>query len=86
LHPLCPKAKECVRAPIIEDDVKIGANCTISPNVTVGKGSLIGSSANVIQDVPAYSVVVGNPGKVVKNVKEITCPYGLLEKPYGDLP
>lgn len=85
LHPLCPKVKECVRAPIIEDDVKIGANCTISPSVTVGRGSLIGSSTNVIQDIPPYSVVVGNPGKVVKNVKEITCPYGLLEKPYEDL-
>jgi len=86
LHPLCPKVKECVKAPIIEDDVKIGANCTISPDVTVGRGSLIGSHTNVIKDVPPYSVVVGNPGKVVKNVKEITCPYGLVEKPYGDLP
>jgi acetyltransferase-like isoleucine patch superfamily enzyme len=84
LHPLCPKAKECIRAPIIEDDVKIGANCTISPNVTVGKGSLIGSSTSVIFDVPPYSVVIGNPGKIVKNVRELTCPYGLIERPYDD--
>jgi len=85
LHPLCPKAKECVKAPIIEDDVKIGANCTISPDVTVGRGSLIGSATNVIKDVPPYSVVIGNPGKVVKDVRDIKCPYGLVEKPYGDL-
>jgi len=85
LHPLCPKTKECVKAPIIEDDVKIGANCTISPNITIGKGSLIGSAANVIKDVPPFSVVIGNPGKVVKDVRDIECPFGLLKKPYGDL-
>jgi acetyltransferase-like isoleucine patch superfamily enzyme len=84
LHPLCRKAKDCVKAPRIEDDVKIGANCTISPNVTVGRGSLIGSATNVIQNVPPFSVVVGNPGKVVKDVREITCPFGLLDKPYED--
>lgn len=85
LHPLCPKAKDCVRAPTIEDDVKIGANCTISPGVTIGRGSLIGSSANVTEDVPPYSLVVGNPGKVIKDVRTIRCPYGLIERPYGDL-
>jgi acetyltransferase-like isoleucine patch superfamily enzyme len=82
LHPLCPKAKECVRAPLIENDVKIGANCTISPGVTIGKGSLIGSATNVIKDVPPFSVVIGNPGRVVKSVDELTCPYGLVERPY----
>lgn len=86
LHPLCPKAKECIKAPIIDDDVKIGANCTISPAVRIGRGSLIGSSTNVVRDVPPYSVVIGNPGKVVKSVKDLTCPYGLIEGPYADLP
>lgn len=84
LHPLCPKAKECVRAPVVEDDVKIGANCTISPNVRIGKGSLIGSATNVIKNVPPYSVVVGNPGKVVKDVRDVGCPFGLIRKPYSD--
>jgi acetyltransferase-like isoleucine patch superfamily enzyme len=84
LHPLCPRVKDCVKAPIIEDDVKIGANCTISPNTTIGKGSLIGSATNVINNVPSYSVVVGNPGRIVKDVREIKCPFGLLDKPYGD--
>ena len=84
LHPLCPKSNECIKAPIIEDDVKIGANCTIGPNVTVGKGSLIGSSTNVIKDIPPYSLVVGNPGKIIKDVRELTCPFGLIDKPYSD--
>lgn len=85
LHPFCAKAKECVKAPVIEDDVKIGANCTISPNIRIGKGSLIGSSANVISDVPPFSLVIGNPGKIIKDVRNIVCPFGIVEKPYGDL-
>jgi acetyltransferase-like isoleucine patch superfamily enzyme len=85
LHPLCPKASECIRAPVIEDDVKIGANCSIGPDITIGKGSLIGSSTNVVKDVPAYSLVIGNPGRVIKDVREIECPFGLISKPYGDL-
>jgi acetyltransferase-like isoleucine patch superfamily enzyme len=85
LHPLCPKVDSCIKAPVIEDDVKIGANCTISPGVTVGKGSLIGSATNVISDVPPFSLVVGNPGKIIKDVRDITCPFGLIDKPYGDL-
>jgi acetyltransferase-like isoleucine patch superfamily enzyme len=85
LHPFCPKAEECVKAPVIEDDVKIGANCTISPNITIGRGSLIGSSTNVIKSVPAFSLVVGNPGKVIKDIRELTCPFNIIDKPYGNL-
>lgn len=85
LHPLCPKVDQCMKAPIIEDDVKIGANVTISPNIIVGRGSLIGSSANVIMNIPPFSLAVGNPAKVIKDVRDLTCPFGLIDKPYGDL-
>jgi len=53
----------------IEDDVWIGSRVTILPGVTVGKGSVIGASAVVTKDVPPYSVVAGNPAKVVKTRK-----------------
>jgi len=85
LHPLCPKARECVRAPVIEDDVKIGANCTISPGVTIGRGSLIGASTAVTVDIPPMSVVVGNPCRIIKIVKDLKCRYGLVENPYEGL-
>lgn len=50
----------------IEDDVWIGARVCILPGVTIGRGSICGACAVISKDVPPYSVVVGNPGKVVK--------------------
>ncbi len=50
----------------IEDNVWIGSRVIILPGVTIGTGSIIGAGAVVSQSIPAYSVAVGNPAKVVK--------------------
>lgn len=50
----------------IEDDVWIGSRVTILPGVTISKGVIIGASAVVTKNVPAYSVVAGNPAIIVK--------------------
>ena len=52
--------------PVIEDDVWIGPYAIIVGGVRVGRGSRIAGGACVFEDVPAQSIVVGNPGKVVK--------------------
>ena len=44
----------------------IGENVTILPGVHIGECCVVGASAVVTKDVPAYSVVVGNPAKVVR--------------------
>lgn len=54
---------------VIGDDVWIGARVCILPGVTIGQGAVIGACAVVSKDVPAYSVVVGNPARVVKKRK-----------------
>ena len=54
---------------IIGDDVWIGDKATILPGVTIGDGVVIAANAVVTKDVPAYSVVAGNPAKVVKEYK-----------------
>lgn len=51
--------------PVIEDDVWIGPHAIVV-GVRVGRGSRIAGGAYVYQDVPAYCVVLGNPGKIVK--------------------
>ncbi|MEM5872190.1 MAG: sugar O-acetyltransferase, partial [Candidatus Aenigmatarchaeota archaeon] len=42
------------------------------PRVTIGDWSIIGAGTTVIKDVPPFSVVVGNPGKVIKTIDEKT--------------
>ena len=50
---------------LIKKSASIGANATIICGVTIGKYSLIGSGAVVTKDVPDFSLVVGNPGRIV---------------------
>lgn len=50
----------------IEDDVWIGANSVITAGTLIGKHSVIAGGSVVINDVPEYSVVAGNPAKVIK--------------------
>ncbi|HBC99496.1 MAG TPA: acyltransferase [Lachnoclostridium sp.] len=51
----------------IEDDCWLGAGVKVIAGVTIHKGSVIGAGTVVTHDVPPYSVVVGVPGKVIKN-------------------
>ncbi len=51
---------------VIEDDVWIGTNVIILRNVKIGKGAIIGAGSVVTKDIPSYSIVAGNPAKVIK--------------------
>lgn len=50
----------------IEDNVWIGAHCTILPGVTVKSGSVIAAGAVVTRDVPTHAIVAGVPAKLVR--------------------
>ncbi len=50
----------------IEDNVWIGANAVITAGIKIGKHAVVGAGAVVTKDVPAYTVVVGSPARVVK--------------------
>lgn len=51
---------------IIGNDVWIGYESTILPGVTIGDGAIIGAKSVVTRDVPPYSIVAGNPGKIIR--------------------
>ena len=51
---------------IIEDDVWIGFRVTINAGITIGRGSIIASSSVVTKNVPPYSIMGGNPAKLIK--------------------
>lgn len=53
-------------APIIEENVFIGARAMVLGKVTVGKGALIGAGAVVIKDVPENCTVVGVPARIIE--------------------
>ncbi|MGS2716630.1 DapH/DapD/GlmU-related protein [Eionea flava] len=50
----------------IGHDVWLGHGVVILPGITIGNGAAIGAGTIVTKDVPAYSIVVGNPGKVLR--------------------
>jgi acetyltransferase-like isoleucine patch superfamily enzyme len=51
----------------IEDGVWITAGCKILKNVRIGSGSIIATGSVVAQDIPANSVAVGNPARVIRS-------------------
>lgn len=57
------------RAPvIIGDKVWIGFNCSILKGVTVGEGAVVAANANVTRDVPPWTLVAGNPARVIRQL------------------
>ena len=50
-------------APIIEDDVQIGAGACLLGDIRIGRGAHIGANAVVVHDVPAGATVAGVPAK-----------------------
>lgn len=54
---------------IIEDDVWIGARTIILPGIKIGTGAVIGAGSVVTKNVETYSVVAGNPAKLIRTRK-----------------
>ena len=46
----------------------VGAGATILPGVTVGENAVVAAAAVVTKDVPANTIVAGNPAKIIKTI------------------
>ncbi len=52
----------------IEDDVWIGAGAIILPGVTIQRNSVVAAGSIVTKDVPSFTIVGGNPAKILKQI------------------
>ncbi len=52
---------------VIEDDCWLGHNVTVLDGVIIGKGSIIGAGSVVSKNIPAFSIAVGTPARIIKN-------------------
>jgi len=82
-HPRCPNIPRCLRGVVIRRGAKVGANATILPGVEIGEGALVGAGSVVVENVPAFTVVAGNPARVLRGVEELVCPLDQTTHPYG---
>jgi UDP-2-acetamido-3-amino-2,3-dideoxy-glucuronate N-acetyltransferase len=62
--------KEEYKKTIVQKGASIGANATIVCGITIGKFAMIGAGAVVINDIPDYGLVVGNPSRQIGWVSE----------------
>ena len=82
-HPINPNYRPFMYA----DGVTIGNNCwiggsvTICPGVTIGDNSVIGAGSVVVHDIPANSIAVGNPARVLRQINEDDMKYYYKGRP-----
>ncbi len=52
---------------VIGKDVWIGANVIVLPGRTIGEGAVVGAASVVTKDVEPYTIVAGNPAKLIRH-------------------
>jgi acetyltransferase-like isoleucine patch superfamily enzyme len=55
---------------VIEDDAWIAAASSLLRGVTIGEGAIVGTGSVVTEDVPPYTIVAGNPARVVRALRD----------------
>ena len=65
--PMCLQGQVEKKQTVIEDDVWIGRNVTVLPGRHISKGTIVGACCVLTKDFPEYSVVGGNPSRLLKS-------------------
>lgn len=71
---------------IVGNDVWIGYNATLMPGVKIGHGAIVASKAVVTKDVSPYSIVGGNPAKIIRMRFDERTIEGLIDLAWWDWP
>jgi acetyltransferase-like isoleucine patch superfamily enzyme len=67
-------APEDIKPVVIEDNCWIGSDAVIAPGVRVGEGSIVAAKSVVINEVPPFTVVMGNPARRILQLKPSAPP------------
>jgi len=77
-----PNKQKCTTAEIIiEDECWIGANSVVVAGVTIGKHSVVAGGSVVVKNVPPFSIVAGNPAKLIRQYNPSTQKWERPELP-----
>lgn len=79
-RPIAPQTLITKGPVVIEDDCWLGFGCEILSGVHIGKHCVVGARAVVTKDVPPYSIVAGNPARIVKQYNFETEQWELVKK------
>ncbi|SFE92977.1 CatB-related O-acetyltransferase [Spirosoma endophyticum] len=71
---------------VVGNDVWLGYRATILPGITIGDGAIIGAYSVVTRDVPPYTIVGGNPAKLIRKRFDDADIARLLELRWWDWP
>ena len=59
-----------VEKTLVKRGASIGSGCTILANLTIGENAIVGAGSVVTKDVPANSIVAGNPARVLRSIDQ----------------
>jgi len=66
-----PPSDGNTKGPEISDFAVIASQCTILPNIKIGKDAFVGAGCVVTKNLPDEQIMVGNPGKIIGHVSKI---------------
>ena len=61
---------EVAKSIVIEENVWIGGAAVLLPGVRIGRNSIVGAGAVVTKNVPANTIVAGNPAKIIREIQQ----------------